>query len=265
MRMTLLVSCLLAGAGCKADDLLADLPDAAVEPDAIELPDGDWSCLDEDWPVSPAGDLQVTGAVTDSSGVGIGGATVEIFDYDDGTLLATTTSSNLPATRGRYAATITVDGTPTRLLRKSSAFGRLDGYQLDPAPISARFLEGQGPLNSQTAEQTDDFYGSVLGDPTLRDETKGDIYVDLRDCSGAFLAGVTVAADGAVAVAYTDENGQVGAGTGQTETSAEFGTVSLFGLEPGTADVTMQIGAFDLGVYTVPVYANATVGATWFP
>ena len=264
MRHLILASLVLAG--CKADDLLSDLPDASPDVDSTVLPpDGEWSCLDEDWPISPAGEITITGVVADNFGTGIGGAAIEILDADDGTVLGTGTTSSLPQTRGKYAVAITVDGTATRLLRKATALGRLDAYQLDPAPISVRFLDGEVPINSLTPEQADGFYGSLLGDPDARDPAKGDGFIDFFDCDGARVGGATIEIDGAAAIAYTDEEGLVGAGTGQTETSAEFGSASAFGLDPGDREITIHIGELALPPVTLPIVADGVVGARWYP
>lgn len=256
----------LALAGCKADDLLADLPDAAVEPDAVTLPAGhDWTCLDEDWEPVSAGAVTVSGGVFDNFGVGIGGATVEILDGVGGAQLGQGVSSNLPASRGRYSISITTDGSGPVLLRKVTALGRIDGYQVDPTPVTARFLEARVPMSSLTAEQLDGFYGALLGDPGARDPAKGEIAFDVHDCAGVPVGGAIVEVEGAAAIGYTSPEGQIGAGTGQTETSAEFGGGVILGLDPGMVDVTVRVGGLTYRAWPVPVFASSVTESARMP
>jgi hypothetical protein len=124
-------------AGCKADDLLDDVPDAGVEDADAALPPGDFGCLDEPWPTEAPDPIRLTGHVADGQGGPVIGATVEILDAGDLSVLATTTSlgSPDPGARGNYAVDLATGGTAPLIVRRVRQLGRIDSYLTGPAPV----------------------------------------------------------------------------------------------------------------------------------
>lgn len=151
----------------------------------VELGDADWSCLNTasaDQPSTQS--IALTGKVRDfqTPSNGVGNGTVTAFP---GIMLTansgTATSSNVAATRGDYAMTLTaLPSGQTRFGFKIEATGYLKTYLLNQYlnPANATQNRNIDAVSEATANALPAFVG------VTRDSAKGVLAGALRDCAG---------------------------------------------------------------------------------
>jgi hypothetical protein len=259
---TILFTCALAALGACQDDLLNDLPDASPDPDSVTLPPGDFSCVDVAWPTTAPATLTLSGKVIDSgSGIGVGGATVDLLDANSGAVLASGSSDTAAATVGNYAIDLATGGTAPEVIRRARSFGRVDGYEVDPVPVSSALLARDQFIPSNTPEMHDGYLtiGGIVPDPAA-----GILTVYVTDCAGAPLAGATVDVEGAEDLTYLTAAHQVDWSAGLTETSSDGGALAA-NVPAGPVEVTVTLPGVTYRHRPAWSFAGADVTVVRFP
>jgi len=215
---------------------------------------GDFSCSGVPWPATAPDPLLITGGAKNGAGTMLPGAAVEIHSTD-GALLgqATTSSGPLMSEKGMYAVNVATGGTAPSIYRKVSAAGFVDRYAFDAFPVFEKY-----PLVTalETQVSSDALYQAAGITP---DSTKGSLYVELYDCNVPPNAaspgpGITIEGPPDAHVVYLDDAGQPHPSYEQT---GAYAGAMIFGVTPGTVDITIHAGAVTYRPWPVQVFAGA--------
>lgn len=261
-RLVILSGCVLAVAAC-GDDGVSTMIDAPIVIDApyvdaaIDVPPlfGDFTCAGMARPTTAPDPLAMTGRVRDPvTSANVGGGTVSIHRIsDDGSIV-----SGLASGTGVYALNVTTGGTALGTYRKAVVASRLDAYAFDPFPVHSSDYASL-PIYSITQAEADGYYqaAGVAADPA-----RGTILVEVVDCVGAPVVGVTVSAAGAIRTLYLD-----GAGLPAPSATATdgLGQVLVLGAPAGNVDVTVNAGDVEYRAWPVKSVANSLTFSPRYP